>query len=151
MLIELVLIEQIKTWGGHKISTIIKNILRAIAYTLLGSVLGAVIFYIQLMENRPDLFPWHTIKLQQEFTVERAAEISTFTDYLAMEDRLFDELQQKIYKSHNDLNKDRLIRYQSGSLADPTSYPVNWNRSFELKQASPSAGILLLHGLSDSP
>lgn len=114
-------------------------------------MLGAVIFYIQLMENRPDLFPWHTIKLQQEFTVERAAEISTFTDYLAMEDRLFDELQQKIYKSHNDLNKDRLIRYQSGSLADPTSYPVNWNRSFELKQASPSAGILLLHGLSDSP
>ena len=145
------LIEQINIWGGHKISKLIKTILRAIAYTLLGSVLGAVIFYIQLMENRPDLLPWHTIQLQQEYTIERAAEITTFSDYLAMEDRLFDELQRKIYQDHGDLRKDQLIRYHSGSLADSTSYPINWNRSFELKQQSPSAGVLLLHGLSDSP
>jgi len=30
-------------------------------------------------------------------------------------------------------------------------WPVNWNRSFVLPQEEPALGVLLLHGLSDSP
>ena len=103
------------------------------------------------MQNRPDLHPWHTIHLEQEFTTEHSTEISTFTDYQALEKRLFEELQEKIYRNREKQQEYQLIRYQSGSLADPTSYAVDWNHSFELKQKNPSAGILLLHGLSDSP
>ena len=36
-------------------------------------------------------------------------------------------------------------------MMDPTSMKTNWNRTFELTQTSPRAGVLLLHGMSDSP
>jgi len=128
-----------------------RKILSIASYTLLGSLLGAVIFYIYIMQNRPELYPWHTIRLQQEFTTRQLSEINSFSDYLALENRLFDELQDKIYRKKTDRQQFQLIRYDSGSLADPTDYDTNWNRSFELKQDNAKAGVLLLHGLSDSP
>lgn len=103
------------------------------------------------MQNRPDLFAWHTVELKQEFTAEKLSEIVSFSDYLSLEDRLFEELQAKIYKKNLDSRQYQLIRYNSGSLADPTVFEKNWNRSFELKQDRPEAAVLLLHGLSDSP
>nr|MDJ0667639.1 alpha/beta hydrolase [Desulfobacterales bacterium] len=38
-----------------------------------------------------------------------------------------------------------------GSAADPHERQPNWNRSFELAADPPVGGILLLHGMSDSP
>ncbi len=128
-----------------------RKILSVAAYTLLGSVLGAIIFYIYIMQNRAELFPWHTIRLEQEFTTKMLSETATFRDYLSLENRLFDELQEKIFRKKSSRQQYQLIRYDSGSLADPTAYASNWNRSFELKQDNPKAGVLLLHGLSDSP
>ena len=43
------------------------------------------------------LEPWHTADLTNEFVAGMADEVRTFDDYLALEDRLFDELQTKIY------------------------------------------------------
>jgi alpha-beta hydrolase superfamily lysophospholipase len=137
--------------GSYKISKLVKKILLIIAYTSLGSLLGAIIIYVNLMQNRPDLFAWHTVELKQEFTAEKLSEIVSFSDYLSLEDRLFEELQVKIYKKKSDKQQYQLIRYNSGSLADPTVFEKNWNRSFELKQDKPEAAVLLLHGLSDSP
>ncbi len=37
------------------------------------------------------------------------------------------------------------------SSTDSGSWPVNWNRSFVLPTGEPAAGVLHLHGLSDSP
>ncbi|GMR05716.1 MAG: alpha/beta fold hydrolase [Gammaproteobacteria bacterium] len=128
-----------------------KKILLAITYTLLGSVLGIIILYIYMMQNRPELFPWHKIHLQQEFTTKQLSKINSFSKYLLLENRLFDELQDKIYRKKTTRQQFQLIRYDSGSLADPTAYDTNWNRSFELKQDNAKAGVLLLHGLSDSP
>jgi len=140
-------------WPGKKTrkSAMTKKILLAIAYTFLGSVLGILILYIYMMQNRPELFPWHKIHLQQEFTTKQLPQINSFTKYLSLENRLFDEMQDKIYRKKTNRQQFQLIRYDSGSLADPTSYDTNWNRSFELKQDDAKAGILLLHGLSDSP
>lgn len=128
-----------------------RKLLIAIAYTGIGSVLGAIILYIYTMQSRPDLFPWHTVHLQQEFTTKQKSEIHSFSDYLSLENRLFDELQDRIYRKKTNRQQFQLIRYDSGSLADPTTYDTNWNRSFELKQDNAKAGVLLLHGLSDSP
>ncbi|MFW2440093.1 MAG: alpha/beta hydrolase [Arenicellales bacterium] len=128
-----------------------RKILIAIAYTSIGSVLGAILFYIYTMLSGPDLFPWHTVHLKQEFTTKKLPEINSFSDYLSLENKLFDELQDKIYRKKTNRQQFQLIRYDSGSLADPTTYDTNWNRSFELKQDEARAGILLLHGLSDSP
>jgi alpha-beta hydrolase superfamily lysophospholipase len=43
------------------------------------------------------------------------------------------------------------VRYSRGSAADPEKQAVNWNRSFELPAEAPAGGVLLLHGMSDSP
>jgi len=128
-----------------------RKILIAIAYTSIGGVIAAIIFFIYMMQSRPDLFHWHTVHLQQEFTTKQKSEIHSFSDYLSLENKLFDELQDKIYRKKTNRQQFQLIRYDSGSLSDPTTYDTNWNRSFELKQDEAKAGILLLHGLSDSP
>ena len=44
-----------------------------------------------------------------------------------------------------------LVRYSSGSLSDPEARTPNFNRSFELSADNPRGGVLLLHGLTDSP
>jgi alpha-beta hydrolase superfamily lysophospholipase len=36
-------------------------------------------------------------------------------------------------------------------MSDPNRWKQNWNRTFVLPQAEPRIGVLLLHGLSDSP
>lgn len=129
---------------------VLRRTLKIVLYTALGSLLGAVALYIHIMNDRPDLYDWHTIKLDEEFTQKKAARITRFSEYLALEDRLFKQMQDEI-KQSPEASLHELNRFDSGSLADPTSYPVNWNRSFEMQQDSPRGGVLLLHGLSDSP
>ena len=97
------------------------------------------------------LEPWHTANLTNEFVASMADEVSTFDDYLALEDRLFDELQTKVYAEIGTGPEYVLVRYSSGSAADPEMRQPNLNRSFELPADAPRGGILLLHGLTDSP
>ncbi|MEM8768325.1 MAG: alpha/beta fold hydrolase, partial [Pseudomonadota bacterium] len=42
-------------------------------------------------------------------------------------------------------------RYDRSSLSSPLRWPRDWNRSFELTVDDPRGGVLLLHGMSDSP
>jgi len=133
------------------ITDALKKVLVISAYTVFGAVLGILILYVYLMQNRPDLHPWHTLSLEEEFTIKSTAKIKTFPEYLAQEEKLFDELQEKIYHNWTDKREHQLIRYDPTSMANPFLYKTNWNRSFELKQEKPAGGVLLLHGLSDSP
>jgi alpha-beta hydrolase superfamily lysophospholipase len=97
------------------------------------------------------LEPWHTEKLSEEFTAAKADEVQTFDDYLKLEDRLFAELEQEIIAQVETGAEYGLVRYSSGSASDPQHYQQNWNRSFELRSDAPAGGVLLLHGMSDSP
>ena len=94
---------------------------------------------------------WHTEKLTEEFTEKKADEVKTFDDYLALEDRLFKQLDEKVYAQSETGPEFRLDRYSPGSAADPRKLETNWNRSFELATEHPRGGVLLLHGMSDSP
>ena len=47
--------------------------------------------------DRPELMPWHTELLESEFSTEDARDINSFEDYLALEDAVFAELEQRIY------------------------------------------------------
>ena len=94
---------------------------------------------------------WHTEKLTEEFTENKADEVKTFDDYLALEDRLFKQLDEKVYAQSETGPEFRLDRYSPGSAADPRKLETNWNRSFELATEHPRGGVLLLHGMSDSP
>ena len=113
--------------------------------------LGALVltFLIQACSG-PALKPWHTVDLHEEFTAKQS-QVETLDDYLELEERLFGELDTKIYDKTATGPEYALLRYSRGSAADPDTRVPNWNRSFEMP-ADPAAGaVLLLHGMSDSP
>ncbi len=95
---------------------------------------------------------WHTEKLSEEFTASMADDqVSRFDDYLKLEQRLFRQLDENIYASTATGPAHALERYSAGSLADPRQIKPDWNRSYELSVEKPVGGVLLLHGMSDSP
>jgi len=98
-----------------------------------------------------ELKPWHTENLSAEFSVSKAENIRSLADYLQLEEEVFAQLDEKIYAQSVSGAAYALMRYSSGSLSDPRKRRPNWNRSFELDKADAVGGVLLLHGMSDSP
>jgi alpha-beta hydrolase superfamily lysophospholipase len=101
--------------------------------------------------SSPQLGPWHTENLTEEFTAAKAEEIRTFEDYLQLEDAVFQELDEKVYAQTETGPAFALARYSAGSTADPRDDDPDWNRSFEMPAAEAVGGVLLLHGMTDSP
>lgn len=119
---------------------------------------AATIVLVRAFDSRSkqDLKSWHEARLEREFTVE-SFRGKTFDDYLAVEKQVFEELDEKVYAAILPEDRTVLNRFHSGSAADPSGRPTNWNRSFEMfpegpaDLTNPAGGILLLHGLTDSP
>ena len=99
----------------------------------------------------PELARWHTVDLTEEFGTDRLDEIDSFDAYLELEDKLFAQLDREVYAHIGVGPEHTLNRYSAGSAADPRKYQPNWNRSIELNARDPVGGVLLLHGMSDSP
>ncbi len=127
---------------------LIKGALKAIGWSLVGAFVAGVVAFVLTLENRPDLHIWHEVKLDAEFT--RKSDTRTFAEYLELEDRLLAQLREQVY-DQIEPEGGIINRYYRGSLADPNRWSTNWNRSFELTASKPAAGVLLLHGMSDSP
>jgi alpha-beta hydrolase superfamily lysophospholipase len=115
----------------------------------LGGLLTALVGFVVLVNSKPDLDLWHEVKLDQEFTAKSG--IRTFTDYLALEDRLFTQLDELVYERVAEQDPRSVNRFVRGSRSSPGRWPRNWNRSFELRIDRAVAGVLLLHGMSDGP
>jgi len=115
----------------------------------LGSILVGIITFTLYMKSLPSLSIWHTTILQNEFTDD--SEVKDFNAYLALEDRLFAELDSEVYAKVLPHEKNHIYRYTRGSVSDPKRWKKEWNRSFELSVKNPKMGVLLLHGMSDSP
>ena len=128
-----------------------KHLLLAASYGFLGIFVTLLIIYVSYLQNRPDLKAWHTVELDEEFTTKKAESIQSFKEYLELEERLFRQLRQKVYQDKGQAGKNRLNRFFMGSMADPMKIERNWNRSFEFRADNPRGGVLLIHGLSDSP
>jgi alpha-beta hydrolase superfamily lysophospholipase len=120
-----------------------------LAAVVSGCFLVALIALVYVLDSRPELSVWHLADLDEEFSTRSG--VTDFTQYRALEDRLFRQLDALVYAKVPTGPDNATNRYSRGSLADPGRWPVNWNRSFELRRGQPRAGILLLHGLSDSP
>lgn len=99
----------------------------------------------------PGLEVWHTEKLSAEFTASKSEQIVSFDDYRRLEDELFEQLEEEVYSRTETGPGHALERYSAGSAADPQRWRPNWNRSFEFTVDTPVGGVLLLHGMSDSP
>jgi predicted alpha/beta-fold hydrolase len=129
---------------------LVRHLFFAIIYAALGSAVILIGGYTYMLDARPDLKVWHQTVLDAEYTADND-EVVDFEDYLQLEDRLFDQLREQVYDRIDPGDRRRVIRYSADSMMDPASFPKNWNRTFELAPDEPVGGILLLHGLSDSP
>jgi len=125
-----------------------KHTLKALGYGIAGGVAVMIVVFVLQLERRPDLKIWHTAELDAEFTADAA---ESFEDYLSIEARLFKQLDERVYTRIEPEDRRLINRYHRGSLSDPDRWSPNWNRTFELSEKAPKAGILLLHGMSDSP
>ncbi|SHG13650.1 Lysophospholipase, alpha-beta hydrolase superfamily [Microbulbifer donghaiensis] len=125
------------------------RIFRFIVYSALGALLTLLVVFALYIERLPDLQIWHTAVLDEEYTQE--SPVSTFPEYLALEERLFAQLDDLIYKKTGAAGPNSINRYLRGSLADPTRWTPNWNRSYLLEAQDPRSLVLLLHGLTDAP
>ena len=129
---------------------LVRHLFLAVIYGAIGSVAILIGGYIYLLDARPDLSIWHQTVLDAEYTAD-SDEIVDFDDYLQLENRLFKQLREQVYDRIAPEDRHQVLRYSTGSLMDPESFPRNWNRTFELAPDEPVGGVLLLHGLSDSP
>lgn len=94
---------------------------------------------------------WHTERLEEEFTASKADEVRDFDGYRALEQRLAEELDRSVYAATPTGADHALVRFSRGSMADPRTRQPDWNWSFELPVDDARGGVLLLHGMSDSP
>jgi len=116
-------------------------------------VIVASIVLVRAFDSRrlPELQPWHSISLDSEFTESSSDQIESLSDYLELEERVFQELHTSIYKNIELESQFVFSRYTPNSPVDPEQFLPNWNRSFELIPANPKGGVLMIHGLTDSP
>lgn len=133
------------------IRSLLKHLFLFAMYGASAVVLAVIAGYLVYLHRLPDLMVWHTAKLDAEFTAEDGRKVATLEDYRALEDRLFRQVVEKVYDKVPKKARTTLNRYTAGSPSDPLKERINWNRTFELPAPDPRAGILLIHGLSDSP
>ena len=125
---------------------------RLLSLTGMMLTVSLLVMYITACSTAPALQPWHTEILTEEFTEDMVGhQVNNFDDYMALEERLFRQLDEQIYANSATGPAHILERYSPGSAADPHRQPTNWNHSFELTSTEAVGGVLLLHGMSDSP
>lgn len=124
-------------------------LLKSVGCGLIGGIVSLLVVGIWLLNDKPDLSIWHTARLDEEFTSK--SKISNFEEYLKLEDRLFAQLEKEVYNKVEKSDQVWINRYFKDSVSNPGQWEQDWNRSFELEQDEPVAGVLLIHGLTDSP
>ena len=116
-------------------------------------VLAFLVLWAMKARNKPDLKIWHN-PLKGEFTKSDVRDDFSFADYLILEDALFQRLEDEVVtQPETEADGWALSRYMAGSPSYPREVELrNWNRTQVLEPAGePTAGVLLLHGLTDAP
>jgi len=106
-----------------------------------------------LSMQKTALAPWHHKAPKGEFHIQNSGEGEDLTlkQYLDLEERLFAQLDQYAVDLEETQGHSRFSRYMKNGQNTPERFSRNWNRTFELIPENIRGGILLLHGLSDSP
>jgi len=127
----------------------VRKATRILLLASLGALFIGIIVFTLYMKALPSLSTWHTTILENEFNVE--SNVKDFDAYIALEEKLFKELDTNIYDKVLESEKNRINRYTRNSVSDPKRWERAYNKSYELPVKNAKMGILLLHGMSDSP
>jgi alpha-beta hydrolase superfamily lysophospholipase len=120
-------------------------------FTAVVAIMLILYLWVRMAKSLPDLQGWHLERPESEFCASDAVPGYTLDDYLAQEDRVFRELDALVESWKNELH-GRFSRFDANSICNPdTVVDRNWNRSYVLPVPNPKGGVLLVHGLSDSP
>jgi len=101
--------------------------------------------------RQPDLGLWHHQAPQGEFRAKDYKGEFSLAQYRELEDRLFAQLDRYAVDLDATPQYSRFIRYVQDGQNTPAKFPQNWNRTYELVPEKIRGGVLLIHGLSDSP
>ena len=129
-------------------------IIRLAGFVISSFLLVAVILIlVKATADRdgPDLEWWHSEKINLEFDISDASVVKTLDQYLAREEVVFDELQVLVESNAPLQENNYLNRYRTGNDAYPEKPTGNLNRSNQMRPAVVKGGVLLLHGMTDSP
>lgn len=129
-------------------------VFRITAFVISSFLLVAVTLILaraMSVRNGPDLEWWHTEKVSAEFSVKDRLTVTTLDQYLAKEADVFQELEALEQKAATVGVSHRLNRYKKGNDAYPIKSGQNLNRSSQMHPATLKGGVLLLHGMTDSP
>lgn len=121
--------------------------LRLALATLAGAFAAAFALYVAAALDRPPLRPWHREAPPSEF---RAGRASDFAGYLALEEQAIGEARRISASGEGD--EAALDRWREGKRHElAQQLGRDWSRSVRISAAAPVGGVLMLHGLSDSP
>ncbi len=128
------------------------RLLRQAGLFVLHGTLGALLVLVGIgmwyLQSREDLSVWHYTSL----TDYRAdGDTATFADYLDLEAGLRKGLDRLVLDEVPEGGPTDVNRYARGSLSSPANWERDWNFSYEWTSPDPRGGVLLLHGMSDSP
>ena len=138
------LLSNVTDRAGHLARRLVKWAITAFLSIVFGFTLYAVLAL-------PDLKPWHTERLEQEFWAQRDGNLD-FDGYLKLEAQLFDEMRARVASWDHTDEAYVYGRFNPDSNVSRLVEGAPYNRSFRLTPTtSPIGHALLLHGLSDSP
>jgi alpha-beta hydrolase superfamily lysophospholipase len=132
-----------------KRNSLFRRGIKTLLNVAVGILITLVIVFVVYLNGGEDLEVWHLADLDEEFTVN--SDVQDFDDYLALENRLFAQLDNLVYAKTTRAEGTNINRFQRGSLSDPQRWSPNWNRSYEMPATATGPSVLLIHGLSDSP
>ena len=123
-----------------------------LVWALLGAVAAALTVYILHARSQPDLAPWHREATARAVVAELdALEDASFVQYRAHEVEIFEALEAELRRVGLRGTANRFSRYAVDGAVNPANFDHDWNQSFEHAPPEPRGGVLLVHGLSDSP
>jgi len=127
----------------------LKRFLLVLGSLLTGALLTVLVTYLLALNRWPDLEPWHRMVPKQELRADSSEDDWTLDRYLRLEEELFSEVVREL--EVEGVDRTDWSRFNPLSPTNPTTFAVNWNRTFVLEPEAPRGFAVLVHGLSDSP
>jgi alpha-beta hydrolase superfamily lysophospholipase len=140
--------------GTMSLESALRKLGSALRSLLVALLLVGAGYYLHYLWAGPALEPWHRARLDAEFTADdyRDGRVTTLAQYIERERELRRQVEHEIRARAPTREQRPFERYAPGSRSDPAAWPTDWNMTFVLEPAgAPRGGVLLLHGLTDSP